>query len=132
RYERVMPDGQRLFESRIVRSGFNFLTIVREITERKSIEQSLVQSRTQLNGIIDSAMDAIITIDARRHVVMFNAAAETMFSCKRAEAIGKPIDNFVSQPLMVVDRDQFGFRPSGEKFPIEASVWHTELNGPQL
>ena len=131
-YDLVMPGGHRWFEARIVRSGFNFLTIVREITERKSIEETLSHNRAQLNGIIESAMDAIITIDARRHVVMFNAAAEKMFSCSRAEAIGKPIDNFVSQPLMVVDRDQFGFRPSGERFPIEASVSHTELNGHTL
>jgi PAS domain S-box-containing protein len=131
-YDLLMPGGQRWFEARIVRSGFNFLTIVREITERKSIEQSLVQSRTQLNGIIDSAMDAIITIDARRHVVMFNAAAEQMFSCSRVEAIGKPVDHFVTQPLMAPNFDQFGFRPSGERFPIEASVSHTELNGHTL
>ena len=131
-YDLLMSGAQRWFEARIVRSGFNFLTIVREITERKSIEEKLSQNRAQLNGIIESAMDAIITIDARRHVVMFNAAAERMFSYSRAEAIGKPIDNFVTQPLMVVDRDQFGFRPSGERFPIEASVSHTDLNGHTL
>ena len=131
-YDLVMPSGHRWFEARIVRSGFNFLTIVREITERKSIEETLSQSRAQLNGIIESAMDAIITIDARRHVVMFNAAAEKMFSCSRAEAIGQPIDQFVTQPLMAPDFDQFGLRPSGEKFPIEASVSHTDLNGHTL
>jgi PAS domain S-box-containing protein len=131
-YDLVMPGGQRWFEARIVRSGFNFLTIVREITERKSIEESLSQNRSQLNGIIESAMDAIITIDARRHVVMFNAAAETMFGCSRNEAIGKPIDLFVTQPLMTPNGDQFGFSLSREKFPIEASVSHTELNGHTL
>jgi PAS domain S-box-containing protein len=131
-YDLLMPGGQRWFEARIVRSGDNFLTIVREITERKQIEQSLVQSRAQINGIIDSAMDAIITIDARRHVLMFNAAAETMFGCARREAIGKPIDQFVTQPLMTPNGDQFGFRSYGERFPIEASVSHTELNGHTL
>ena len=131
-YDLLMPGGQRWFEARIVRSGFDFLTIVREITERKSIEETLSQNRAQLNGIIDSAMDAIITIDARRHVVMFNAAAEKMFNCSRDEAIGKPIDHFVTQPLMVSDGDQFGFRRSGERFPIEASVSHTDQNSHRL
>ena len=131
-YSLVMPEGLRWFEARIVRSGDNFLSIVREISERKSIEETLSQNRAQLNGIIESAMDAIITIDARRHVVMFNAAAEKMFSCSGAEAIGQPIDHFVTQPLMGPNFDQFGFRPSGERFPIEASVSHTDLNGHTL
>ncbi|HSE30872.1 MAG TPA: PAS domain S-box protein [Pyrinomonadaceae bacterium] len=131
-YDLLMTGGQRWFEARIVRSGDSLLTIVREITERKSIEETLSQSRTQLKGIIESAMDAIITIDARRHVVMFNAAAEKMFSCSRREAIGKPIDRFVTQPLLTPNGDQFGFRPLGEKFPIEASVSHTDQNGHTL
>ena len=131
-YDLLMPGGQRWFEARIVRSGFNFLTIVREITERKLIEETLSQNRAQLNSVIESAMDAIITIDARRHVVIFNAAAERMFGCVRAKALGKPIDHFVTQPVMGPVGDQFGFRPSGERFPIDASVSHSEQNGHTL
>jgi len=131
-YDLLMPGGKRWFEARIVRSGFNFLTIVREITERKSIEEELVENRSQLNAVIESAMDAIVTIDARRRVVMFNRAAEQMFGCSRAELIGKPIDRFVTQPLMGPEGSQFGFRSSGERFPIDASVSHTHINGQSL
>lgn len=131
-YDLLMPGGLRWFEARIVKSGENFISIVREITERKSIEQQLIQNRSQLNGVIDSAMDAIVTIDARRRVVMFNRAAEQMFGCARREMTGKPIDRFVTQPLMGVEGVQFGFRSSGERFPIDASVSHTHINGQSL
>ena len=131
-YDLAMPGGMRWFEARIVKSGESFLSIVREITERKSIEAELVENRSQLNGVIDSAMDAIVTIDARRRVVMFNRAAEQMFGCSRAELIGKPIDRFVTQPLMGSEGVQFGFRSSGERFPIDASVSHTHVNGQRL
>jgi formate hydrogenlyase transcriptional activator len=131
-YNLLMPGGVRWFEARVVNSGDNFLSIVREITERKAIEEELVENRSQLKGVIDSAMDAIVTIDARRRVVMFNRAAEQMFGCPRAELIGKPIDRFVTQPLMGTEGAQFGFRSSGERFPIDASVSHTHINGQSL
>jgi len=131
-YDLVMPGGLRWFEARIVKSGGNFLSIVREITERKAIEGELVENRSQLNGVFDSAMDAIVTIDARRRVVMFNRAAEQMFGSSRDELIGKPIDRFVTQPLMGTEGGQFGFRSSGERFPIDASVSHTYINGQSL
>ncbi len=49
----------------------------------------------RLEAIVHSAMDAIITVDARQRIVLFNAAAEHMFGCSGTEAIGEPLDRFV-------------------------------------
>ena len=46
-------------------------------------------------GIVASAMDAIIAIDHDQRVVLFNAAAEKMFGCPAADAIGNSIERFI-------------------------------------
>ena len=50
-----------------------------------------------MRGILDSAMDAIITVDDAQHVVLFNAAAEAMFGCPRREALGAPLAWFIPE-----------------------------------
>ncbi|MCM3905384.1 MAG: sigma 54-interacting transcriptional regulator [Pyrinomonadaceae bacterium] len=137
------------FEARVVRSGENFLSVVRDVTARKSAENALKQNEAQLAGIISSAMDGIITINDREEVVLFNAAAEKMFSCSADKAIGKPLEQFIPQGsrqagknhvqlfgetnlrrrLMGLPGDLNGLRGSGEKFPIDASTSQVELNG---
>lgn len=93
---------------------------------------------------VDSAMDAIITIDDAQCVVLFNAAAEAMFGWPRAEAIGTPLASFLPErfrathaahvrrfgeegpPMrkMAQDRIVTGLRRNGEEFPIDASISH--------
>lgn len=46
----------------------------------------------QLAGLVESAMDAIISIDENQRIVLFNPAAERMFALTAAEALGQPID----------------------------------------
>jgi two-component system, NtrC family, sensor kinase len=63
--------------------------IARDITERKRVEKNLQESQARFEAVIESAMDAIITIDEMQRVVVFNAAAETMFGCAASEALGR-------------------------------------------
>src|SRR5689334_16008848 len=61
---------------------------------------------TRLGSIIESAMDAIITVDESQHVVLFNKAAEHIFGRPREEAIGAHLDEFIPARYRAGHRDQ--------------------------
>jgi len=99
-------------------------------------------SEAQLAVIVDSAMDAIITVDAAQKVLLFNRAAEQIFRCPRREALGGPLERFLPPRFRAAHRghiEQFartgvtsrrmgdvttlwGLRADGEEFPLEASI----------
>ena len=119
-----------------------FTVILRDITERIDVETALVRGEARLRGILDSAMDAIITIDDNQHIVLFNAAAERMFGCPRNEAVGAPLAWFIPERFRGAHADYVrgfgatgtasrrmggqrivtGLRRTGEEFPIDASI----------
>ncbi len=59
--------------------------------------EALADSEARLRGIVESAMDAIITVNESQVIVMFNAAAASMFACPAEQAIGLPLGRFVPE-----------------------------------
>ncbi len=47
--------------------------------EKRHADQELRENEARLTGIVGSAMDAILTVDERQHIILFNAAAEAIF-----------------------------------------------------
>jgi len=102
----------------------------------------LDQNQAQLAAIVESAMDAIITVDREQRIVLFNRAAQEMFGCPRADAIGARLERFIPVRFRDAHRahvERFGqtgetrrrmgpdmvlwaLRVDGTEFPIEASI----------
>ena len=117
-------------------------TALMDITERKQAEEGLKDSRAQFESIIISALDAIVTVSGDGRVVLMNPAAEQMFSCTAATAIGHPFDRFVQESsrqwyraVIMADADNDVTRPApgrlgpmvarradGTEVPVEASI----------
>src|SRR5215470_16402528 len=71
---------------------------------QSQIAMSLRLSEAKLAGILASAMDAIITVNEAQRVVLFNAAAEKMFRCPAAEALGESLDRFIPERFRAAHR----------------------------
>ncbi len=126
--------------------------ILRDITERTGVLEALGGARRRLEGIVESAMDAIITVDESHRIVLFNPAAERMFGVSGDEAMGETLTRFIPVRLRK-DHDEHirrftetgvtnrkmgalgavsGLRANGEEFPLEASISHISIGGERL
>lgn len=119
-----------------------------DITKRVTAELESKELHLRLEGIINSAMDAIITTGDQQRIVMVNEAAEKMFGYKALQLLDHPIsllipDRFrnrhyedvqhfsqtgITTRVMGVGQDVlYGLHSSGKEFPIEASISQVEI-----
>lgn len=124
--------------------------VERNAVELQTSRESVQQSEARMEAIVASAMDAIISVDSAQQVLLFNAAAEEMFGCSAASAIGRPLDQFIPPRSVAAEPAPGavsswlediparagvalgglrGLRSSGAEFPVEASISHVEVAG---
>jgi PAS domain S-box-containing protein len=143
----------RRAEEDLVRARDHLETRVKERTE--DVIKSGVALRAgeeRMARVIDSAMDAILSIDENQIITMFNPAAERMFSCPSRDAIGSPLERFlpvrfrrphathvaaysqhgVTRRTMGGLTPLSGLRTNGEEFPIEATISQVDVNGRKM
>jgi PAS domain S-box-containing protein len=126
--------------------GTGILVASREVL---SAAHRIEASDARLASIVDSAMDAIITVDGAQNIVLFNGAAESVFGVKREEALGTKLDRFLPARFRAGHHahvEAFGrtgvtgrrmgdtttlwaLRADGSEFPIEASISQAEEDG---
>jgi PAS domain S-box-containing protein/putative nucleotidyltransferase with HDIG domain len=75
--------------------GHRLAIVLRDITDRYFIQQALQETEEQFRAVVQTANDAIITMDALHNIVFWNAAAERIFGFLAAEMLGKPINEIV-------------------------------------
>ncbi len=138
--------------SRLAPSVRRALREAEERKEHKRALEALKDSRALLAGIVDSAMDAIISLDSQQHIIHFNRAAEKMFGYASSDIIGKPVDILIPDRFRAAHREHIktfgdygltnrtmgstggisGLRSNGEEFPIEASISQVEALGQKI
>lgn len=71
------------------------IMVVLNLLRKERLELELKESDERLRHMVQSARDAILTIDASRNVVLFNSAAERMFRAEASNVLGRSIDDFL-------------------------------------
>jgi len=121
-----------------------------DVTDRKRAEDALRESQERLKAIVDTAVDAIITIDQRGIIDSVNPATERMFGYSKGELIGQNVKVLMPSPyhdehddyirryletgeakIIGIGREAEARRKDGAVFPVDLAVseLHEETGG---
>jgi PAS domain S-box-containing protein len=114
--------------------GTLVISIIRDITLHR-------QAEAKFRGLLESAPDGIVVVDASGRIAIVNSQVERMFGYPRDELIGRPVEILVPErfrPGHVPHRDGYfhsprtrpmgagraltGRRRDGSEFPVEISL----------
>ncbi|WP_019936500.1 PAS domain S-box protein [Bordetella sp. FB-8] len=117
------------------------LATVRDLTSSKQTQQALLDSEARMRAIVDTAVDAIITIDRHGTIERMNPAAIRMFGYGEHETVGNNVsmlmptayrqlhDGFLQRYLTTgekriigIGREVMGQRKDGTCFPMDLAV----------
>lgn len=122
---------------------------VERLFEQSRVERALAEARAQLRAVVDSSLDAIISSDTRGIIAFFNPAAERMFGCTAADAVGQSLGKINAEmaalvrraeadpaqnsgEMIAVPHQMVAARSGGERIPIEATLSACDVNGNPL
>ena len=116
------------------------------VLERKRGEQAREESDARIRGIVDTAADAIITINEDGIIQSYNSAAEHVFGYTAQEAISQNVSLLMPSPyqkehdgylrryleghassIFGRSRELVGERKDGARFPMELAVSETKV-----
>lgn len=115
---------------------------LRDDQHRRRMEQELRRSEERLRHFLDTALDAVIGIDAKGDVNDWNAQAEALFGYRRDEVLGKHLSGLIiphryreayeaglrryieTSEARVLNRriDISAMHRDGREFPVELSI----------
>jgi PAS domain S-box-containing protein len=119
----------------------NYVSVHRDITQRKVIENNLREREERLRTVLETAVDTIITINQSGIIQSVNVAAQRMFGYSEDELVGQNVkilmptpyreehDGYLAhylethEPRMIgIGREVTGQRKDGTRFPVDLSV----------
>lgn len=118
----------------------------------KSSQEQLHSMNLRFGGVVQISEDAIISIDEKQGITLFNPGAEKIFGYKQNEILGRPLDvliperfrnrhasdvkEFQRAPDVLRPMGQrstiYGLRKDGSEFPSEASISKFEAEGRKI
>lgn len=138
---------RRIFRNEDLRFLESVAHILSRAIERKDAETVIQRSEAWLRSLVATTQDAVVSIDRRGRIVLFNAAAEHIFGYTAAEIAGRKVNDLMAEPY-ASEHDGYiaryektrearaigrirtvtGRRKNGESFPIELSVTEIEVD----
>lgn len=119
------------------------------VAGQRRAEERMREENMRLEGIVQSAMDALISVDEDQKIILFNQAAERMFRWSAGELVGRSMDCLIPERFRRTHGEHIrrfgqsgvttrkmgalgmitGLRAGGEEFPIEASISQVGVEG---
>ncbi len=127
-----------------------FTAFIRDITDRKHADEALRRSETRKAAVLESALDAIISVDHQGKVIEWNPAAEKIFGYSRELALGRDMAELI-EPRSTAELQRKGLsrflqtgrgrlfgqrveatamRANGAEFPVELTLTRIPGEGP--
>ncbi|MDB5351002.1 MAG: domain S-box [Planctomycetota bacterium] len=126
--------------------------VFRDVTEGRAARRLLQQSEERKAAILQSALDAIITIDHEGKVLEFNPAAQRIFGLAPADVIGREMCDLIvpasyrdahrrgmahflatgAGPVLGQRIEISALRGDGTEFPIELAIALISNDGPPV
>lgn len=122
------------------------LMVTRDMTAQRRTEAALLESEGRWRAVIDSAVDAMIVIDAKGAIEVFNPAAERLFGYAADDVVGRNVNMLMPAPyrdehdryigdyirtghqkIIGIGREVTGRRRDGSTFPVHLSVGEMSL-----
>ncbi|HEY0836834.1 MAG TPA: ATP-binding protein [Azospirillum sp.] len=121
--------------------------VVSQQQRREQDQAKLTRASRRIRGILESMVDAVVTIDARGQIETFNPAAERMFGYQEAEVVGKSVGILIPEGfradhgrwmsgyrpgasrIIGQDREVQALRRDGTTFPMNLAVSELMLHG---
>ena len=123
--------------------------VIFDISEQQRAEEALRASELRLAAILDSAMEAVVSIDDNGRIQGFNRGAETVFGYRAEEVMSLPVDVLIPDQFQAAHKKHLstfltspdddrhkgrrmrmaGLRKDGTEFPAEASISKLQSDG---
>ena len=127
------------------------VAVIQDISASKATEEALREREARLRSILDTAPEALITIDRRGCIESFSRSAEALFGYQANEVIGKNVSMLMPSPyreehdgyleryertgekrIIGIGRVVSAQRKDGSVFPMELAVGEVTLGGERI
>jgi PAS domain S-box-containing protein len=124
--------------------------LISKLQRKEALTVALNSANDRYQHTVDSVMDAIVAVDARMTILLFNPAAELMFGRLAEQTLGMSLDVLIPAHLrgvhvhhmkqftgpdlalprtVVPQRNILGLRADGTVFPIESTFSKSVVDG---
>ncbi len=150
RFERKRPDG-RVLEVRANPMPGGVVITFTDITERKEAEEALLESRRNLDLMLENIVDGLIAIEESGVIRVFNATAQRIFGYTREEVVGNNVSMLMPEPdrsrhssylrayhrsgqpkIIGIGREATGRRKDGAEFPLDLKIGEITLGDQRI
>ena len=121
----------------------------RDITERKQSERALIESQGKFHAVIETALDAVVQMNAEGIITGWNNQAEKIFGWTQEEALGRALSETIippqyreahtrglerfllsgEGPILNSRIELVGLHCDGHEFPVELAVVPIKTSG---